>query len=239
MNAKLILLNLLLLAALAGLTHQFREQWQAARLREQKLRGQMVKPVPPVMPPPAPAVSPVAPANYVGVAQNMLFAKDRNPNVIVEVVPPPAPPPMPALPSVYGYMNFGEPAIILSERQGVPQRAYRAGEKVGEFKLLAFNHQEIALEWNGQVVKEKIEKLRPKERTPEAATQQVASLPVAPNKPAVVAPAPPGPGRDMGGEVKACVAGDSSPAGTVVDGMKKVVTQSPFGGPVCRWEPAR
>ncbi len=31
---------------------------------------------------------------------------------------------------------------------------------------------------------------------------------------------------------------DSSPDGTVVDGMKKVVTATPFGSN-CRWEPAK
>ena len=36
--------------------------------------------------------------------------------------------------------------------------------------------------------------------------------------------------------LKACNADDSSPAGTVVDGMKKVVSATPFGGTACRWE---
>jgi hypothetical protein len=34
--------------------------------------------------------------------------------------------------------------------------------------------------------------------------------------------------------MKACQPGDTSPAGTVVDGYKKIVEQTPFG-PACRW----
>lgn len=38
----------------------------------------------------------------------------------------------------------------------------------------------------------------------------------------------------IGGGVKACVPGDDSPAGTVVDGYKKVIEATPFGT-ACRW----
>ena len=42
-------------------------------------------------------------------------------------------------------------------------------------------------------------------------------------------------GKDAGG-VRTCVAGDTSPPGTVLEGYKKVVTRTMFGE-TCRWEP--
>ncbi len=44
------------------------------------------------------------------------------------------------------------------------------------------------------------------------------------------------PGRDIGAGKKACQKGDTSPAGTVRDGMKKVIVHLPIGQN-CRWEP--
>jgi mannose-6-phosphate isomerase-like protein (cupin superfamily) len=43
------------------------------------------------------------------------------------------------------------------------------------------------------------------------------------------------PGADVGLGYRGCVAGDNSPAGTIVDGFRKVVTTSPFGVS-CGWE---
>ena len=58
---------------------------------------------------------------------HMLFTRDRNPNVVIEVAPPK---PMPPLPSAFGFMNFGGPSVILTEKPGGPQRAYRPGEQI-------------------------------------------------------------------------------------------------------------
>jgi len=46
---------------------------------------------------------------------------------------------------------------------------------------------------------------------------------------------PEGTGIDIGGDMRACVANDSNPAGSVQDGYRKVVSATPFGS-VCRWE---
>ena len=43
------------------------------------------------------------------------------------------------------------------------------------------------------------------------------------------------PGVDVGEGLKGCQVGDSTPAGAVVDGYRKVIAQTPFGGS-CRWE---
>jgi hypothetical protein len=46
-----------------------------------------------------------------------------------------------------------------------------------------------------------------------------------------------GPGPELPGQgIRTCVAGDSSPPGTVVNGLQKKVNTTPFGV-VCRWEP--
>jgi hypothetical protein len=42
----------------------------------------------------------------------------------------------------------------------------------------------------------------------------------------------------MGNSTRACVPGDTTPPGTVQDGLRKVVSKTPFGES-CRWEPAK
>jgi hypothetical protein len=46
------------------------------------------------------------------------------------------------------------------------------------------------------------------------------------------------PGKDVGGGYHTCLPGDTSPPGTVVDGLKKLVNTTPFGV-TCRWEPVK
>ena len=43
------------------------------------------------------------------------------------------------------------------------------------------------------------------------------------------------PGAETGTGIKGCQPGDNSPAGAVVDGYRKLVTETPFGKS-CRWE---
>jgi hypothetical protein len=42
-------------------------------------------------------------------------------------------------------------------------------------------------------------------------------------------------GVDTGGGIRACAPGDTAPAGTMSDGYRKIVSETPFGK-VCRWE---
>ena len=89
MRRRLLLLNIVLAAAICGAGWQLRRDWLAARAREQANARQAVKPLPP--PPVAitkPA-QPVAATAYNEIAQKMLFSKDRNPDVVVEVQAPP------------------------------------------------------------------------------------------------------------------------------------------------------
>jgi hypothetical protein len=56
--------------------------------------------------------------------------------------------------------------------------------------------------------------------------------------PALAAPAKAatGPGADTGRGFKVCDPNDNTPAGTVVDGYRKIVNATPFGD-ACRWDP--
>ena len=236
-----MLLNVTLLVVTLVAAWRVRSEWQAAKERERKVLVRKPSPAPALSTPPVPAPKPVVPAGYIDIAKNMLFSKDRNSTVIVPPPPPPpAPPPMPALPVLHGVMNIGDgPMAILSEKANTAHHDIRPGEKFGEFTLLAVNNQEIVLEWNGQQVRRRLDELL--DRSAAAAPQQAASPPgVTPAAPA--APAPPavkaGPGVDIGNGIKACVAGDTSPVGSVVDGLKKVTWDTPFGKG-CRWDPVK
>src|SRR5262249_47742245 len=163
------------------------------------------------------------PGEYNDVAQKMLFAKDRNPNVVIAPPPPPPPPPpMPALPTYFGQMAIGEPVVLLAAAPNGEQKSYRAGEDVGKFKLLAFNQETITFEWDGKEVVRKFAELAPKESS---ATQPAAAAPAsAPpqasgTKTSIIEAAappqqstkPPTLGTDVGAGFRGCVAGDNSP----------------------------
>jgi hypothetical protein len=245
MNRKILLLNLML-AALAGvLIWQIRVRWAAARAHEREIlaaTAQARRILPPPLPAPAKAA---APADYLDVAQRTLFARDRNPAPIVDTPPPPPPPPpMPALPTYHGQMSLGEPVVILSTAEKT-QKSYRVGDEIGPFRLVAFDRDNITFEWNGEPVERSLAELRPKENT-EKQAQAATPAPSPAAAPAVQSlsslssteskqPSNPTLGTDMGGGFRGCVAGDTSPAGTILDGYRKVVARTVMGSS-CHWE---
>lgn len=241
MKGRLWLLNLTLLVLVIWTGTLVRDRWRDARAREALLLQQQMTPAPPPALAPLPPVTPAPVASYLDVAQKMLFVRDRNPTLILDPPPPPpAPKPMPPLPVAQGVIDVGAgPSAILSEKPGGPVKRYRAGEKIGEFTLVAMSNKEIVFEWEGQQIRRKLEELRDK-RPPVQNTPQEQNAPAAapPPQATSITPQKAGPGQNVGGEFKACVAGDNSPPGTVVDGMRKVVGKSPFGDS-CRWEPVR
>ena len=254
MNRKLILLNLTLAVLVAAAGWQLRENWSAARARESAV---LAKRIPPAPAPPVAAVPPpagVQAATYLDVAQKMLFARDRNPNVVIEAVEAPKPKPIPPFPLVYGVMDFGGGATaLLSEKAGSPQKSYHAGEKVGQFQIAKLSSAEIVLEWEGQSFPKSIESLKPKADTPPAPNAPSAgsgSQAVVMDNKRVDMTTPEAlkdikeqqvvrgvPGVSIGAAQRACGADDASvPPGAMVGGFRKVVTQTPFG-PKCFWEP--
>lgn len=237
MKQRLLLLDLLLLVLviIAGTT--LRRHWVEGREREQKLLQQTVPPIPPPAVAPIPQVSPAKAVQYVEVAQKMLFSKDRSSAVILDPPPPPPPPkPMPQLPSARGVMSFGgTPIVMLSEKPGAAHKGYRPGETIGDFKLLAVNNTHILFEWEGLRVLRRLEEITDKSSAAAEAAPSASAAPAASATPQVVAPTRPAPGVQLGAETRACLPGDNSPAGTVADGYRKVVQQTPFGSS-CRWE---
>ncbi|MCZ2148270.1 MAG: hypothetical protein LC126_10880 [Bryobacterales bacterium] len=234
MRKKLWTLNLVLVVSLGLLGRQLRQEWQAARERERTMLSQVVKPAPPPPVTPQPAPGALQAAGYLDVAQQMLFSKDRNPNVVVEQA---APKPVPAFPKFYGVMNLGDGlTAILNDGPG-RQRPFKAGDKVGEFKLAEIGNDALTLEWEDKKFVKRFAELQDRSTPAPAEAGRpapVTSIQAAPPKPPE--PARTGPGADMGMGISACNANDPSPPGTVVDGKRKVVSESPFGK-VCRWEP--
>ncbi|HSR05709.1 MAG TPA: hypothetical protein VLM42_01045 [Bryobacteraceae bacterium] len=303
MNRRIVLLNLALLALVGALGWVLRANWLEAQARERAVLRRQVAPKAVLAPPSLPPVPAAAPAEYIDVANKMLFSKDRNPIVVVEP-PKPAPEPvMPALPSYSGQMSIGEPVIFLSVAKDV-QHSYHAGDQVGDFKLASFDQDNIVLEWNGKTVERKLEDLRAKQILAQAGAGAGASagsgaaqaaVPATP-RPSIptpgfpmptkspdnantglsavaapaasstssstASPAPVSPTTSLGGSkagdgnsasdasddgmfgaalpggFRACVPADTSPAGTVHSGYRKVQSMSIFGAS-CDWEPVK
>jgi hypothetical protein len=243
LRGRLLILNLVLLALIGVVASRLRSNWMEARAREQAfLRMRLpALPAPQIVIPPAPV--PIQAASYLEIATSLLLSRDRNPNVFVEPVKSK---PVPPLPRFYGVMNFGEgPSVILAEA-GKPnsQRSFRLGQQVGEFKLVSVETTGLTFDWEGKKIKATFAELRENLPPPESAPAATAaqSAPAVTNVSTVTqiaAPVQSGrPGIDLGTGIKACVPGDTSPAGAVADGYRKLVTQTPFGNQ-CRWEQAR
>jgi len=261
MSRKIILLNLALLALTAAFIWQARRRYVDMRAHEQKVLAQRVA-AKPVLPPPAVPTTPSAPVaavQYIDVAQKTLFAKDRNPNVVVEPPPPPKEKPMPALPVYYGQIRLGDPVIFLAIGNG-SQKRFQAGDKVGEFQLISFDNQKITLGWDDKKVEKNLDELKAKadqantssgnQSGAGAAAPATVARPVADSSAGAPPTRPAAPssstssssssksdnvfGPDFG-DYRGCVMNDPTPAGTVVDGFRKVVARTLMGNS-CKWE---
>ncbi len=242
MNRKLLFLDAVLLAVVVYAGLQFRDLYRDAKGRE--TAQQRVK-VPPLPPPPVTPLAPTPPVlatTYAPIAQKLLLAKDRNPEVPIEVPPPPPPPPpMPPLPIYHGMMDFGDsegPIAIMSVAANKPHKAIHPGETIGEFKLLAVNRDGIDLQWQDQKIHKKLEEVtdRSHGKSQDAPAEAVNAAP-APVRPQAPPPAERGPDTtDQGGGIRRCQDNDTSPAGAVVGNLRKIVKPGPFGQ-ICYWEP--
>jgi len=239
--SKFLWLDILLIALVCLAGWQLRREIAWENAREQALWNTRVPQKPANTPPPLTPAAPLLALTYADVAQLNLFSKDRNPKAILDPVTPPAPPPVPPFPVARGVMLWegAPPTVVLSEKSGGPQKGYHPGDRIGEWKVVSVDKQYLALEWNGQQFKKRLDELM--DRTP--LQEAPAPPPVQSNTPAPAksgqnlgeAGKSTGPGIDVGGDTRACAPGDSAPAGTVQDGYKKVVSATPFGA-ACRWE---
>ncbi|MBZ5578521.1 MAG: hypothetical protein LAP40_18320 [Acidobacteriia bacterium] len=239
MRRKLLALNAVLglLTVYAG--WQLRQSWRAGKAREAAELGRKVPAAPPPPFTALPGAPPVVAGGYADIAQKTLFDRSRNPTVAVELPPAPPPVPMPPLPAFYGLMNLGDgPLAILSVDSG-GEKAVHVGEAIGQFKLVGVNTEEIALEWDGQTVRKRLSELAAAQPAqPQSAARTEVAAPVGAAPPVLPTPTRQGPGNDVGNGYRSCVPNDSTPAGAVVDGYRKLVTTTPFGES-CTWVTAK
>jgi hypothetical protein len=246
LKPKFIALNTLLLLALVASVWQARSSWTQAQTKRQNNLSVKVKPIPAPPMTPAPKPDAVPATKYADVATKDLFSKDRNPTVVIDPPKIEAPKPMPPLPVVYGVLGLPSGTkAIMSEKPGVASRSVHAGDTIGEFKIAALDPQNVTFDWDGKQISRKIEDLIDRSNGPGAADAQsgagqpgrvaVSAAPAAPTPPQNNGqPVPAGPGKDTGGGSRACVSGDTSPSGTVVNGFRKNSTPTPFGA-LCTW----
>jgi hypothetical protein len=252
MNRRIVLLNIALLVLAGFLGSQLRRHWLEAKAHERAIFEKAAEKKVLLPPPPIATPQPVTASQYLDVAQKMLFSRDRNPDVIIEpTAPPPAPPPppMPALPSYYGQIAIADPVVFFSVGGG-SQKSFHKGDKVGPFELVSFDREKVVLRWDGKLVERKVTELAPKE----VQARQIQDPTVAP--PSAAAPAATASGvKSLGGDSSnanasktdekigvpmgngyfGCTPGDKSPAGTVIDGHKKVISTT-LMGQSCHWE---
>lgn len=131
------------------------------------------------------------------------------------------------------------PIIMMAAKKGEAQKGFRPGDQIGDFKIVTFDNRNITFDWKGQKVLRTISELADRDAATAALMNQ-QNIPAADTKPVqqvqpIQTARPEGPGTDIGGDMRACVANDSTAAGSVKDGYRKVVSATPFGT-VCRWE---
>lgn len=236
MNRKLWLLNFALIALIAAAGWRLRKEAADFHARE---RATLQKKIPAATPPAQPAATPaptVTASSYLDIAQKMLFSKDRNSQVILDPPPPPEKPkPLPPLPAVHGVMNLGDgPIVMMSDKPGSRHRGVHPGETIGDFKLVSVTDDELVLGWEDRTVKKKLQDLisRGGDESGSASGSGPAAVASTP-RPAAVGKAEPN--VKLSDDVATCQTNDPSPPGTIVNGMRKVVSQTPFGT-ACRWE---
>jgi hypothetical protein len=145
-------------------------------------------------------------------------------------------------------MDLGDGPSIFMAARGGPQKLYRPGESVGQYKILAIANESVTLEWDGKQQVKRLEELRDRSggsSSESAPISRQSNLPpilnATPTAATPVKTAAAEPGIDISGQnsqMRACNPGDTSPAGTTSGGFRKVITSTPFGQ-VCRWEPVR
>jgi hypothetical protein len=241
---RLIILNVALFAATAVGLWRFRSDYRQAQERYGVLR--LAAPAPAPAPKPASPAPPVQPGSFLDAAAKYLFSPDRNPTVVVEA---PKVKPRPELPVLYGVLDVGGgPIALLAAKPNERHKPVRVGESIGDFKLLAAASDQITLEWEGEKIEAAVAELRPRLAPEAPAAGGAAAAASAGGGAAAPGPASknatvlspnisgrPGeyligaPMQGAAGTIYASPPGDTAPHGTVHQGKRKVVRQTPFG----------
>lgn len=250
MKPRWWLVNVALALGVGFAAMLLRERWmEAERLKAEMLAAKRQTPPNATESKKTPA-TPLRAASYLEVAEKLLFAKDRNPAVVVEATERK---PLPALPSAFGVMDLGQGRVVFLAMKGDSQRGYREGESIGDWKIAGLTGTEITLEFEDQRITKRLDEMRGESR--ETAEARTASPPPS-NAPSVPIAAPargpepqssvssPGSpqkaalGPQAGADTRYCNPGDGTPDGTVVDGYRKTSRRTPFGV-TCLWEKAQ
>ncbi len=243
MKRKLIWLNIALAGLIAAAGVRVSEQWTAQQEREQRIRMARVKTPPAKAVVIAPAPAPVTAGAYSEIATKMLFSKERNPTVVLEVPVAPPPKPMPPLPLLHGVMGLQSGMLALvSLKPDARSVGIHIGEKIGEFELAGLTRDEISFQWEDKTVTRSVSEMiyHAQEQAP-APQHQAAAAATPANAPSASAVGAASSGKPaaniegLAGGYKTCSPGDNSPAGTVADGYRKVLVATPFGNS-CHWE---
>lgn len=232
MKRRLLLLNVLLLALIVLAAWHLREQWLGENAHEQAVLKQVPSPIPAPPVTPVPAPKPLMGANYGDIAQKDLFAKDRNPIVIIEAPKVEPPKPMPPLPLFYGVMNLPSgPIAIMSEKANTRHVGVHAGDKMGEFKVLALNAQQVEFEWDGKKITKSVNELIDRS-APNTTAPPVPNAPApattAPQQAGTPSPLPPQPAPSAI-PADAVPTDDGSYRAKDKDGRQWLYRQTPFG----------
>lgn len=240
MNRKLLILDIVLGAGALYGGLQLHSQWAAAKARQAEAARYRMKPAPPPVVAPLPQQAAVLPSGYKDIAVKTLFDPSRNPDVPVDPPPPPPKPKdPPALPDFHGIMDLGDgPFAMMTINGGDRSQEVHAGGMIGPFKLVSFDRQEIALEWEGRVIHKRLE-----ESHDHAGASASGAGPSSGIIPGVASSQPVqearkadlGPGQNLTDTMKACQGGDSTAAGTIVGGYRKDVRVTPTGSQQCMW----
>lgn len=239
MKRHLLLLNLVLSGLLIAGIVVLRNRWIAAeQKRAEILKAASAAGAVKKSEEKAAAEQQVRAASYFELVDKMLFSKDRNATVIVEI---PQEKPMPPLPAAFGVMNLGSGPVAFLAMKGESQRAYQLGESIGEFKLTEATPTDLTFEWEGKTIKRRLEELRAAAKeTAEKPSAAPAAAPASVNASATPTDSSASKGAPkMGGDVNAsskyCDPSDTTPDGTVSDGFRKVTRRTPFSS-TCFWE---
>jgi hypothetical protein len=135
-------------------------------------------------------------------------------------------------------MNIGSGPMALLAIGSAPSQAIKPGGTIGTFKLVDVNTVDITFEWNGQIARRTLDSLIDRKigAANEGDSRSVQAAPQAAAAPAPVGKQPTGPGETTSFGFKTCSPNDSLAEGTVQNGFRKVIYQTPFG-PACRWDP--
>lgn len=246
MKRKLLLLNALLGGLLIlGASELYRQtlEAEARYLRLEEPAGVATLPEAEA----ASAREAVRQADYLPIAERLLFHRDRNSEIIVEVAPPEVVQ-QPPLPALSGLVDLGGgPTALMAAKSGDTPTWFDLGDKVGDYVFAGVEGDKVKLTWSEQeflVAREDMAAAPPpskktsgprKSRDPRTVANEAAKPPAAAGGDGAnltakaTGEANIGVGDEFAPGRFRVLPGDKHENGAEVKGYRKVVRQTPFG----------